>query len=299
MDWNRLRVFFEVYRLKSVDAAAKALFISQSAVSQQLKKLEAELGEQLFQRSSRKLTPLPHAENLFRVIQEFGDRISQWEGQIHQGKQVPNGSLRIAAPPYFGKHTLLPFLFTFRSRYPHLVIDIQIINHAWITTEKILRGELDVGIIDYSDTMKERYPISILPLMNEELTIIGHRRIVPAEVLNYQSALEQTYVSYVPDALGVRMWFKYQWNKLPSKIKVALSCEDVEAVAAAVRHGLGLGLLPSHVVEKELKKGTLVAVKAPKGPRVNPIGIATAPGRHQTLALDVFCEELISRIRPE
>jgi DNA-binding transcriptional LysR family regulator len=297
MDWNRLQVFLEVYRLKSVEAAAKTLFIGQSAVSQQLKKLEGELGEQLFQRSARKLTPLPQAETLFRIVRDFSDQIAQWESEVSEGKQVPTGSLRVAAPPYFGKSQLLPFLFAFRKKYPGVVVDVQIINHAWIITEKVLRGELDVGIVDYSDTMMERYPISITPLMKEDLTIIGHKSIAPTGPFTYELALAQTYVSYVPDALGVRMWFKYQWKKLPAKIHIALSCEDVEAVAEAVKHGLGLGLLPTHVVEKELKKGTLLAVKAPKGPRVNPIGIAQAPGRGSTLALKFFSEGLLNFVQ--
>ena len=296
MDWNRLQVFFEVYRQESVEAAAKTLFISQSAVSQQIKKLEGEIGGQLFQRSARKLSPLPHAEELFRVIAEFSERVGQWESEVQKGRRIPAGALRLAAPPYFGKKILIPILFAFRKKYPGVVVDVKIINHAWIITEMVLNGELDLGIVDYSDTMEERYPVSVTPLMKEDLTIIGLRKIVPAGSFDYDLALTQTFVSYVPNALGVRMWFKYQWNKMPAKLKIAMSCEDVETVAEAVKNGLGLGLLPTHVVEKELKKGLLVAVDAPRGPRVNLIGMVQAPGRTPTLALKLLSEGLSAEV---
>jgi len=72
-DFNRLRVFYFIYRQKSVAGAAKRLHVTQSAVSQHLQKLERELKVQLFIRLHKRLVPTAAADQLYRTLQPFVD----------------------------------------------------------------------------------------------------------------------------------------------------------------------------------------------------------------------------------
>ena len=71
LDWNRLQVFAFVYRTGSILLAAKELHLTRSAVSQQLSKLEKELGAKLFERAHRKVRPTNAASRLYEIVHPF------------------------------------------------------------------------------------------------------------------------------------------------------------------------------------------------------------------------------------
>ncbi|MFY0532236.1 LysR family transcriptional regulator [Nannocystis pusilla] len=102
-DFNRLRVFFHVHEARSVSAAAEALHVTQSAVSQSLAKLEDELKAQLFVRRHRAVVPTAAGEALFAVVAPFVAGLQERVGQIHRARHELAGTLQIGAPVEFGR----------------------------------------------------------------------------------------------------------------------------------------------------------------------------------------------------
>src|SRR5687767_5264896 len=117
-DFNRLRVFFHVHQARSVSAAATALHVTQSAVSQSLAKLEDELGAQLFVRRHRAIVPTAAAEALFAVVEPFVTALHGGIEQIHRSRHALVGTLHIGAPVEFGSHRLPEALAGFSRAHP-------------------------------------------------------------------------------------------------------------------------------------------------------------------------------------
>src|SRR6185369_15617659 len=123
-DFNRLRTFFHVHRSRSVSAAASALHVTQSAVSQSLAKLEDELGAQLFVRRHRAIVPTAAAEALFSVVAPFVEALTGGTEQIRRARHELVGTLRIGAPVELGAHRLPDVLASFSRAYPGVSFEL-------------------------------------------------------------------------------------------------------------------------------------------------------------------------------
>ena len=120
VDFNRLRVFYCIYRNKSMIAAAKELNVTPPAVSQHLKKLEADMGVHLFTRLHKKLVPTVEAETLFQILDPFIHELEAGVRLFQSGKSRPSGMLRIGAPVEFGKTHFPGAIAAFRRTYPEV-----------------------------------------------------------------------------------------------------------------------------------------------------------------------------------
>ena len=111
------KIFYETARLGSVTAAADALFLSQPAVSQQIKLLEQALQTRLFIRSSRGVRLTPEGRVLFAQVAPAYESIRLGERKLAQMRNLESGELCIGASDMTLKFCLLPYLERFHTRY--------------------------------------------------------------------------------------------------------------------------------------------------------------------------------------
>ena len=100
---DRLKVFYHVFASGSVVAAANALCVSQSAVSQTIQKLEKEVKAPLFTRLHKQLVPTTAGERLYEIVQPFMAVLGCYLKDLDVARDHPVGELRVGAPPEFGK----------------------------------------------------------------------------------------------------------------------------------------------------------------------------------------------------
>ena len=113
------KVFKEVAEAGNITAAASALFISQSAVSQSIKQLEAELQTRLFARNSRGVTLTPDGKMLYEYVRSAIGLLETGEEKLSQSRHLQMGHLTIGASDTVTSQFLLPFLDSFhRHPYP-------------------------------------------------------------------------------------------------------------------------------------------------------------------------------------
>lgn len=136
------RVFKEVAEAGNITAAAQALFISQSAVSQSIKQLESELHTRLFARNSRGVTLTPDGKMLYEYVRSAMGLLETGEEKLSQSLQLQMGQLTIGASDTVTSQFLLPYLKQFHRQYPG--IHIQIISGR---SQKVL-GLLQSGKVD-------------------------------------------------------------------------------------------------------------------------------------------------------
>ena len=146
-DFNRLKLFYHVYACKSVAGAAKALHVTQSAVSQGLAKLEGELETPLFTRVHKGLVPTPAAETLFGMVQPFVTELENGLQDFARAKTQPWGVLRIGSPRMFGKIYFPRIFASFRKKFPEVSFVLELGGQEKLL-DMVREGALDFTFSD-------------------------------------------------------------------------------------------------------------------------------------------------------
>lgn len=275
-DWGRLRVFFHVFRAGSVTAAAAELHVTQSAVSQSLAKLEQELGAQLFVRRHRRLVPTPAATRLHAMVEPFVAALDEGLPAIHRAQHELRGVLRLGAPAELGAHRLPPVLAAFRRDNPGVSFEL-VLGPPSELLPRLDEGRLELALVDVFEPLGARMAgLEVVEVMEEPLVLVGERGYEAAR-LGGSRALrrlaEASFVEYQAAAPAVRGWFQHHLGRVPPRLDIALVVESVQAVITAVRHGMGLGVVPSHTVAAELEAGTLVVIGTRKRAIVSRVSL--------------------------
>lgn len=146
MTTEQYRVFYQVAESGSISKAAKALFVSQPAVTKSIKILEKELDVILFVRTTKGVTLTSEGEVLFDYVREAFEQLSEGERRIKQLKNNDMGSVRIGISNILCKYYFIPHLKRFHERYPKLKIEI--VNRTSPETLELLEsGRIDCAII--------------------------------------------------------------------------------------------------------------------------------------------------------
>ena len=141
------RVFAAVYENRSFSEAARQLFVTQSAVSQSVKQLEAMLGVQLFARGKRAATPSVEAQQLYAMIAPAIGTICEAEERIERFRLLREGSLRVGAADTVARYYLLPYLKRWNELYPD--VRLQVVNRTSTEAFSLLAaGKLDVAFVN-------------------------------------------------------------------------------------------------------------------------------------------------------
>src|SRR5436305_9420417 len=147
MDLSALRIFLAVAEERSFTRAAAKGHRTQPAVSQAVKRLEDDLGEQLFDRSSKSGT----LTDAGRVLQNYGQRLvrlaEETESAMRELRDLRRGRVLIGANEA-AVHTLLPLIARFRAVYPDIAIDVRRVPARQLAVE-VQQGRLDFGALSF------------------------------------------------------------------------------------------------------------------------------------------------------
>ncbi|MBK7889930.1 MAG: LysR family transcriptional regulator [Bdellovibrionales bacterium] len=287
-DLNRLKVFYVVYANRSIVRAANVLNVTRSAVSQSLKALEKEVHAPLFLRNSKKVQPTPAAETLFKLMEPFLQELESALQNIETGRKHPTGHLRIGAPLDFGSDYLTNVIGKFRQAHPTVSYEL-ILGVPIKQLELLLEGKLDIAFIDNGDVFSKSYPISVETIQREDFVLVSNAKFY-AENIKGDHSLSRLQrlpiVDYLPHAPVTRMWFKHHFGKSITDLNVSYSAESVRAVLNAVSLGMGVGVIPSHLIGAEANR--LKIISTDKKNLVNQIALALPLAKKLTLTEKTF-----------
>jgi DNA-binding transcriptional LysR family regulator len=278
-DFNRLKVFFYIYLKKSSVAAAKELHITPSAVSQHLQKLESEINAPLFTRLHRRLVPTAAGDRLFRVLKPFVDELEVGIGKIKKAQGTPSGLLRIGAPVEFGKAYMPGIISSFRKKYPEVTFFLKLGDPATLLPI-VGDGELDFAYMDVfsndGQIFGELSGYSIEPFLEEDVIMACSGEYYERHIRkdhSFKHLAAREFIEYKLDASALLSWFKYHFGKSPIQLNVVLTVDNVQAVIAAIKHHLGLGVIVSHLVAQEITNGMIIPVRIPSKKVINKISL--------------------------
>ena len=153
------RVFKEVAEVGNITAAAQALYISQSAVSQSIKQLERDLQTRLFARNSRGVSLTAEGQMLYEYVRSAMGLLETGEEKLSQTRELQMGQLTIGASDTVTSQFLLPYLDEFHQRHP--AIHIQIVSGRSHKVLGLLRsGKVDIA---FASTPSDTSSLRIFP----------------------------------------------------------------------------------------------------------------------------------------
>lgn len=302
-DLNRLKVFYFIYAHRSIVEAARQLNITQSAVSQQLKKLEGELKTHLFTRLHKRLVPTPDADNLYGVLLPFFQNLEDGVRAIREGREKPAGNLRIGAPVEFGKSYFPAFVASFRREYPEVTFNLSLGDPSDLFP-LLSRGELDFAMVDVfltqSPSLGDLSIYSIRRIVNEEVILAGSREYCDTALkrdVSLENLLLQDFITYKNDALALKNWFRHHFKLLSPKINIVMTVDSLQAVISGIEHHLGLGIVASHLVYEKIHDGSIVPVKTTQPEIVNRISLVQLQDKVPSLTEKTFLRHMMREIK--
>jgi len=290
---TNLRAFEAVARTLSFNAAADELFVTQSAVSRQIKSLEDELGAQLFLRGTRHVQIAPDGQTLLRAVLPLLARLDASVQQIRRAKSRQRVSVTTFAS--FGSLWLLPRIEAFQRRFP--AIDIRVSAHDALAD--LDDPELDLALRYCSPAM---VPAGGVHLFDETLTPCVSRSLWeqirsgaapalagPADLVGH-TLLEEDDDRASTEYLSWRRWLDGQGHgALQPRRWLYLNYTYQLVQAALAGHGVALGRLP--FVFEALQRGELVEPFGAAGRIGSPFSywMVAAPASRMRPEVVEFC----------
>ncbi|WP_324778705.1 LysR family transcriptional regulator [Thiobacillus sedimenti] len=293
---RRLQVFYTVAKQLSFTKAADILYMTQPAVTFQVKQLEEHFNTRLFERSHGKisLTPagdlvLGYAERILAMTGEMEARVGELTGQV-------TGPLMIGASTTIAEYQLPRILGEFKERFPQVQARLTVANSETVAA-KVADHSLDVGLIE---APSHNPHLTTLACCEDELVMIcsPQHALASRSTVGARDIVEQPYVSREHGS-GTREvvddFFKSNGVN-PDDLHIEMELGSREAIKGAVEAGLGVAIMSASTVTKEIQLGTLVAV--PLHPRLTrELSMVYAPEKFRSKLLDAFISFVESKFQ--
>jgi len=256
MDLNALKIFLAVAQERSFSRAAAKVHRTQPAVSQAVRRLELDLGEQLFDRSSKNGT-LTEAG---RLLQNYGDRLvrmaEETEHAVRELRDLRRGRILIGANEA-AVHTLLPLIARFRRKYEDIAIDVRRVPARQIAVE-VVQGSLDFGALTFRPAEDALLEVTV---GSDELVLLAppaHALAKRKQVTMEEVAQEPIVAHNDPSPARERVLRLFEQRHIP--LRMVISLPSLDGIKRAVEMKLGVALLPRRCAITEIASGRLAAV---------------------------------------
>jgi len=251
ISYMKLKMFYYVVTENGFKKAAAKLFVTEGAVSQQIKDLEIRLGKRLFERSTnRKVTLTNDGLNLFNLAAPFVEKFENITDEFEQMSGVLTGSVKIAS---FGTMLLvvLPKYFSdFRSEYPEC--EIFLFNATQEDIESmVLSGAIDFGVASVEDLRDGIVGNKIWEFKRYFVAPLGHP-LTKKKHLTFKDIAEVPIVMNRASRSGLK--FLRELERHNPKLKVTVEAGDWDVVMTYVEMGFGVSVLPDILVRKNMGK---------------------------------------------
>lgn len=263
---RRLQVFHAVAKHLSFTKAAEALFMTQPAVTFQIRQLEEQFNTRLFDRANGRiaLTPggiiaLDYAERILGLSSELDIRLKELSGHVA-------GPLLIGASMTIAESLLPPVIGEFKARFPDVVPRLFVANSEAVQN-RILERSLDLGFIEGDSHLPS---LETDVCCRDEMQVICAPSYVLAREKNIvpKKLIDHAYISREPGS-GTREVIDHYLSKAgldPTSLRVVMEANSPEALKGLVSTGLGFSIMSRATVVREVKLGELVRI--PLSPRL-------------------------------
>jgi DNA-binding transcriptional LysR family regulator len=257
---RRLQVFHTVARLLSFTKAAETLHMTQPAVTFQVRQLEEYFDTRLFDRTHNRISlteagslVYSYAIKIFELYDEMVNSVQEMTGEI-------GGALTIGASTTIAEYMLPALLGDFKAKYPEVNIHLKVSNTDGIVS-MVENNIIDLGVVEAPVGNKNLVVEGCGPDQLVAIVPPGHPE-AGRKSLKYTDLLKYPFICR-EEGSGTREVI-HEWLKCSSsnkeELNISMELGSPEAVKGAVEAGMGISVVSSVTVQKELKLGTLVAI---------------------------------------
>lgn len=292
MQLDQLRYFLAVARHLSFTRAAEALPLSQPSLTNQIRKLERELGVELFIRTTRRVRLTPAGEDFVKAAQQILNLIETAEMEMHEFSGLKRGRVLLGTIPTVGAFSLPPLLAEFHRRFPGVELAIQE-EGSDVLLQLLLDEAIDVAII----TAGEAHPTGSLErhcLVVDEMVLLlpdGHR-LAGRAAISLGELQDEQFVLFKA-GYGLRRVVLDACAAAGFQPRVAFETSQRETIYGMVQEGLGVTLLPRSGIHRGEYTWQLVPLDPPNVTR--ELSLAWKAKRRHSEAARVFRDFLLAQ----
>lgn len=294
MQLETLKIFCDLAETNSFSHAAEINFVTQSAVSQQVRALENRFQRKLLERvRGRREVRLTEAGEIFR---EESRRVLAAYAQLEERMQSVagrvSGTVRVATVYSVGLHELPPAVRRFMSLYPEAKIALEYSRTTRVVRD-VLSGAVELGVVAYPE---KRKGIDVIDLPGDRLVLIcppdhplaKRKAVKPAELR------EQEFVVFESD-IPTRRATDRILKSHGVAVKSVAEFDNIETIKRAVEVGFGLAIVPRPSILDEQRSGQLAAVALVGHEWTRSVGIIHRADRTLGTAARKFIELLVKK----
>ena len=291
LDWNLLRTYLVIAQESSISRAAARLHVTQSAVSQALKRLEEQLQCTLILRQGTRFTLTETGDEIFRIASDIYGNVSRLSAALENRSQDMLGKVRILCATGLEAAHYDAYLARFHQQYPRVELEVEVMRSADIISGLLQKtASLGLGLCRLPQARLERRC-----LITQRYAFYCGRShpLFGRSDLTLESLQGQDFVSFVSDQIGDNLSpltiFRDQQGYTGKIIAASSSLEEVRRL---VRAGFGIGSLPEHVAARDVAQGELW--RLPPAAGIADLDIYLLWNREQKLSVaeSVFLEGL-------
>ena len=283
MELRQLEYFQMASRLKNITRAAERLRVSQPNITVAIKKLENELGIQLFDRSQKQLSLTPEGAVFLSRIELALRNIQDAVLEVNDYKQLQKGTIKIGIPPMMGAYLFPKIFSSFQQRYSHL--DVYLHEEGSVAIrEQLERDELDFGIIIIPETSPN---LQMLPMAHSQIVccVPEDSPLTTRKAITLQDVADSNLIM-MKEGSFLRQTMLQKMKAADITPNIVLESNQVVTIMGLVASGVGIAFLLDMVVRES---SGVCAIPLASPVSVN-VGLAWKRDRYISKAAQSFIE---------
>lgn len=291
MHIETLKVFCDLVETQSFSLAAERNFITQSAVSQQIKTLEENFKRRLLERvRGRREVRLTTAGEVFyreskNVLASYAELYESMRGLVGN----VGGTVKVATVYSVGLHELPPKVREFMSKFPSAKIDLEYSRTTRVVRD-VLSGTIELGVVAFPEP---RRGLTIVPMLSDRLVLIcpPDHKFAKQKKIKAKELKGLDFVLFERD-IPTRKATDRILKSHGVEVRKAAEFDNIETIKRAVEVGFGLAIVPHPSVIDEERNKQLAVIELAEKDWVRPVGVIYRNDRNLSLAAKKFVQLL-------
>ncbi|KXS32222.1 MAG: Transcriptional regulator, LysR family [Candidatus Gallionella acididurans] len=286
---RQLQVFEKVANHLNYSRAAEELYLSQPAVSMQIKQLETSIGLPLFEQMGKKVFLTEAGRELFHYARSIAQQLAEMEAVFDEMKGLGKGKFTLSVvntANYFTPKLLARFC----QRHPSINVILQVANRDAVL-KQLADNSTDLAILGQPP---DGLDLSAELFLDNPLVVIappGHP-LVNLKRVKFDRLAEETFLSREQGS-GTRSAMERVFEQHKIQPRISMEMETNEAIKQAVQAGMGLGILSLHSIELELETGRLAMLNVENFPLLRHWFVAHRSNKRLSSAALAFKDFLV------
>lgn len=291
MHIESLKVFCDLVEMESFSMAAERNFITQSAVSQQIRALEEKFKRKMLERirGRRDVKLTPAGEVFYREAKHVLAAYDQLNESLRGVVGKIGGTVRVATVYSVGLHELPAKVREFMTKFPQAKIDLEYLRSTRVVRE-VLSGTVELGVLALPEPKRG---LTIAPMPDDRFVLIAppDHKFATRKKVKVTDLKGQDFVHFERDVPTRKAMDKiFKQNNVDVR-KVA-EFDNIETIKRAVEVGFGLAIVPEPAVLEAKKAGSLAVIQLAEKYWTRPVGVIYRSDRNLSLAAKKFVQLL-------